>query len=226
VDTALMRHELATAQYHAGQGEAARAGFEAAWANWQRAGAEHNPDALNTLNNWAALSLREGRLDEAERLFAQALALRRAHLPPSAAQAALMNNLGKLMLRRGEAAASLPLLQEAVDMATRFAGASSPHALAAWSGVVEAHTALGQASQARQALQALQTHAAALPNPQDPQRALPDLSWARWHAAQAQWPQAHQRLQAALAHWQAIGPGGAPYLAQARALSARWPPAR
>lgn len=222
-DTALLVNDLAIAHYHAGHLAQARAGFERAWAAWQALGAAHGPDALNTLNNWAALALREGRAEEAEALFRQALALRRAHLPPSAAQAALMNNLGKLMLRRGDAAGALPLLSEAATMASRFAGPASPHAMAALAGLAEAHAALGQGAAARASLQQMDQRVQALQDSRDPQRAAPDLAWARWHATRREWREAHARLAAAREHWQALGPAGAPYLAQVRDLASQWP---
>jgi Tfp pilus assembly protein PilF len=227
-DTALVLNNLALARLHAGQLDAARADFEQAWAVWQALGAEHGTDGLNTLNNWAALALRQGQLDKAERLFRQALVLRRAHLPPSAAQAALMNNLGKLMLRRGDAEGAQPLLDEAVAMATRFAGEASPHSLAALAGQAEVRTALRDDTGARASLDELTRRAATLPQSDDPQRALPDLAWARWYAARGQWPQAWARLDRAEDRWRALGAPGAPYLAQTRALQADWParPAR
>ena len=103
VDTGILLNNLATARYHAGQLKEARQDYERAWAIWQGLKAGASGDALNTLNNWAALELREGRPAEAERLFREALTLRRTHLPPSAALAALQNNLGKMVLRRGAA---------------------------------------------------------------------------------------------------------------------------
>jgi non-specific serine/threonine protein kinase/serine/threonine-protein kinase len=223
-ETAIVISNLGTARFHAGQLDAARADFEQAWGLWQALRAEHGADGLNTLNNWAALELRQGRMERAEELFRRALALRQAHLPPSSAQAALMNNLGKLMLRRGDAAGAAPLLAEAVAMATRYAGPASPHALAALAGQAEAQTALGQDAEATRTLQDLERRTATLANPDDPQRGLADLAWARWLATRGDTAQARARLAAAQALWQGLGPAGAPYLAQSRALEAGWAP--
>jgi eukaryotic-like serine/threonine-protein kinase len=223
VETATLLNNLAVAKYHAGQLPAARQDYQRAWAIWQGLQAEANSDALNTLNNWAALELREGRSGEAERLFRQALALRRAHLPPSAAQAALENNLGKLVLRRGAAQEALPMLREALALGEQFAGASSRHALAAMAGVAEAELALGQLPQAQATLDELERRTLAQWGPEHLLMGVAHLARARWHAARQDWPSAHRRADRAEAVWQRAGAPAAPYLAQAKAVRASWP---
>ncbi|KPF90296.1 hypothetical protein IP87_21370, partial [beta proteobacterium AAP121] len=217
VDTATLLNNLATARYHAGQLAPARQDFERAWATWQALKAEHSADGLNTLNNWAALALREGRADEAERLFKQALDLRRAHLPPSAAQAALQNNLGKMVLRRGAAAEALPLLQEAVALAEQYAGPASQHTLSALAGVAEAQIAMAQFDEARRTLDELQARAERQWGPAHLLSGMGHFTRARWHAARQEWPLAEQRLAQAEGIWAAVGAPAAPYLAQAQA---------
>jgi eukaryotic-like serine/threonine-protein kinase len=223
VETATLLNNLAVAKYHAGQLPAARQDYQRAWAIWQGLQAEANSDALNTLNNWAALELREGRSGEAERLFRQALALRRAHLPPSAAQAALENNLGKLVLRRGAAQEALPMLREALALGEQFAGASSRHALAAMAGVAEAELALGQLPQAQATLDELERRTLAQWGPEHLLMGVAHLARARWHAARQDWPSAHRSADRAEALWQRAGAPAAPYLAQAKAVRASWP---
>jgi non-specific serine/threonine protein kinase/serine/threonine-protein kinase len=207
VDTATLLNNLATARYHAGQLAPARQDYERAWAIWQALKAEHSADGLNTLNNWAALALREGRADEAERLFKQALDLRRAHLPPSAAQAAL------------------PLLQEAVALAEQYAGPASQHTLSALAGVAEAQIALGRFEEAQATLNELQGRAERQWGPAHLLSGVGHLTQARWHAARQEWPLAEQRLARAEAIWAALGAPAAPYLAQAQALRKGWPAA-
>ena len=223
VETATLLNNLALARYHTGQLEAARKDFSRTWALWQALRAESNGDALNTLNNWAALELRMGRADEAERLFRQALALRRAHLPPSAAQAALQNNLGKLVLRRGAAEEALPLLREAAAMGEEFAGPNSQHALAATAGVAEAQIALGQLPEARSTLDDLSRRTLAQWGPDHPLAGVARLTQARWHAAEGNWPQARAQADQAEAIWRKAGAPAAPYLAQAQTLRKGWP---
>ena len=223
VETATLLNNLALARLQAGQLPQARVDFERAWATWQALRAESNGDALNTLNNWAALELRQGRADEAERLFRQALALRRAHLPPSAAQAALQNNLGKLVLRRGAAAEALPLLREAVTMGEQFAGANSQHTLAAMAGVAETQIALAQMTEARLTMEELIRRTLAQWGLDHPLTGVAHLTQARWHAARQDWPQARARADQAEAIWRKAGAPAAPYLAQAQTLRKNWP---
>jgi eukaryotic-like serine/threonine-protein kinase len=223
VDTATLLNNLGLARYLAGDLKQARQDFERAWAIWQALHAESNNDGLNTLNNWAALELREGHDAQAERLFRQALELRRANLPPSAAQAALQNNLGKLMLRRGAADEALALLVEAVALGERFAGPDSAHTLAAMAGVAEAQTRLGRLNEAGQTLTVLERRARSHYGEQHLLTGMAELAQARWFAAQRQWPAAHARAARAAEIWQALGPSAAPYLAQVKALRAGWP---
>lgn len=218
VDTATLLNNLATARYHAGDLPAARRDFERAWAIWQALKAEQTGDALNTLNNWAALALREGKPAEAERLFRQALDLRRAHLPPSAAQAALQNNLGKMMLRRGAASEALPMLREATALGEQFAGPASQHTLAAMAGVAETEIALGQLDAARRTLDELQARAERQWGPDHLLTGMAQLAQARWHAAQGDWTRAEERAARAESIWRRLGPPAAPYLAQVQAL--------
>ncbi len=222
VETGILLNNLATARYHAGQLKAARQDFERAWAIWQGLQAGATGDGLNTLNNWAALELREGRAAEAERLFREALALRQAHLPPSAALAALQNNLGKMVLRRGAAAQALPLLREAVTLGEKYAGPASQHTLSAMAGVAEAETALGRFDDAQRTLDALQTRADQQWGPDHLLTGMGHLAQARWHAAQKDWAQARSRIARAESIWDRLGPPAAPYLAQAKSLRAGW----
>ena len=223
VDTGILLNNLATARYHAGQLAEARQDFQRAWAIWQALDAGASGDALNTLNNWAALELREGRAAEAERLFREALALRQAHLPPSAALAALQNNLGKMVLRRGAAQEALPLLQEAVALGERYAGPASQHTLSAMAGVAEAQTALGRMDEAQRTLAELQSRAEAQWGAEHLLTGMGHFAHARWHAARQDWPEARRRIDRAESIWTRLGPSGAPYLAQARTLRAGWP---
>ena len=222
VDTGILLNNLATARYHAGQLKEARVDFERAWAIWQGLNTRASGDALNTLNNWAALELREGHAAEAERLFREALGLRRANLPPSAALAALQNNLGKMVLRRGAADEALPLLQEAVALGEKYAGPASQHTLSAMAGVGEAEIALGRLDEARRTLDELETRAERQWGPDHLLSGLGQLAQARWHAARKDWAGAHQRLDRAESIWTRLGAPAAPYVAQAKVLRASW----
>ena len=223
VETATHFNNLGLTKFHAGQLGPARQDFEQAWRLWQQLGSEASNDGLNTLNNWAALELREGQLEQAERLFSQALELRRAHLPPSAALAALLNNLGKIKLRRGAAGQALPLLGEAVALGEKFAGANSQHTLSAMLGLGEAQIALAQFGPARQSLDEAQRRIRQHLPKAHPLSGMGHLAQARWHAAQQDWPQARVSADDAESAWQQGGVPMAPFLAQVEALRATWP---
>lgn len=222
VDTGILLNNLATARYHAGQLKEAREDYQRAWAIWQGLNAGASGDALNTLNNWAALELREGRAAEAERLFREALVLRQANLPPSAALAALQNNLGKMMLRRGAAAEALPMLREAAALGEQYAGPASQHTLSAMAGVAEAETALGRHDDARRTLDELQARTERQWGAEHLLTGMAHLAQARWHAARQDWANARGRIGQAETIWGRLGPPAAPYLAQARSLRASW----
>lgn len=220
VEVAVTMNNLAFTRHQTGDRAGARNGYQAAWVLWQQLGHTDGPDALGLLNNWAVLEMQSGQTAEAERLWQQAVDLHRAHLPPSAEQAALLNNLGKLRLRRGDAAGAEPLLAEAVAQATRFAGPASPHAMAALQGRAEALAALGREAEGLEVLADIEARASGAP---PLAQAMPDLAWARWHAQARRWPEAHARADAAQARLQALGPAGAGHLAQLKALRAAWP---
>jgi non-specific serine/threonine protein kinase/serine/threonine-protein kinase len=129
-----------------GNGDLAGAGaaFSAARATWTLLGATETPDALNTLNNLAAIATLQGHPDRAEPLFREAVAVRRSLFGPSAALAALINNHAKVLLMLNRPDAALPLAREAADMAERLAGAGSMAHVASLAGVSEAQVQLGQ----------------------------------------------------------------------------------
>ena len=66
--------------------------FRAALAVWRATGLETSPDALNTLNNLAALEMLSGRPEQAEPLFRRAVEIRRRYYGASAATAALLRS--------------------------------------------------------------------------------------------------------------------------------------
>lgn len=224
VETATLLNNLGVARQQAGQLAGAAAAYQEAWDIWKRVAATTSADALNTLNNWAALALRQGRADEAERLFRLALTLRQQHLPPSAALAALQNNLGKLLLRRGATDEALPLLEQAVALGERYAGPSSQHVLSALAGLAEGQTTAGRLAEAAATLDRLD---AQLPRAAPPLRVLlggmAALVRARWSAAQSRWADARQHSERAESLWRSAGPVAEPYLAQLEAWRRGWP---
>lgn len=219
-ETGIVLNNLAVAYFQASRLTEARTMFERSWQVWEAIGATQGVDALNTLNNWAALEVREQRYAEAEALYRRALATRRALFGPSAALAALLNNLGKLNLRLGRPAEALPLLVEALELARRYAGEDSLNALAAQAGLGEAQVATGDTATARSTLDDMEARVAAHFPAGHPLVAIAHLAQARRLAAIADRAAARERLDRAAAVLDAAGPAGAIYQPQVAALRA------
>lgn len=217
-DTGTLINNLGVAYFQANRLPEARVQFQRAWAVWEALGATEGVDALNTLNNWAALEVREQNYEEAERLFRQALDVRRALFGPSAALAALLNNLGKLQLLQGTPSEAVPLLSEAVALARQYAGENSLNALAAMAGLGEAQAALGEAEKARQTLDELEARVAAHFDSKHVLGGIAQLAQARRLAARGDEQAALRRLDAADAVFAKSGAQAATYTAQTEKL--------
>lgn len=217
-ETGILLNNLAVAYFQANRLADARQYFERTWAVWETLGATASVDALNTLNNWAAVEAREQQYVAAEALFRKALNLRRQLFGPSAALAALLNNLGKLQLLLGNPAAAEPLLTEAVQLARQFAGENSLNALAAMAGLGEAQAGIGAAAQARDTLDDMEARVLEHFGRTHLLAAIAHLAQARRLAAAQQSEAALQRLQAADAVLAAAGPQAATYTPQVTVL--------
>ena len=149
-ETAVLVNNIGNAYFRLGRFEEAITHFQRADAIWRKLDSLSSTDALNTLNNWAGAEYRLGRVEEAVKLFERALELRRELYGPSAAMAALLNNLGKALLqlqRHGEATG---LLREAIQMGREHAGGdTSTVVLSAGMGLVDALVMGGMPDQAR-----------------------------------------------------------------------------
>lgn len=220
-ETGTLINNLGVAYFQANRLPEARAQFQRAWAVWAALGSQESVDALNTLNNWAALEVREQRYAEAEKLFRQALDLRRALFGPSAALAALLNNLGKLQLLLGQPAEAIPLLEEAVTLARQFAGENSLNALAALAGLGEAQAATGDARTAQRTLADMEARVTAHFDDKHLLVAIAHLAQARRLSAANDTQAALGRLDAADAVLAAAGPQAATYTAQTSKLRAQ-----
>jgi tRNA A-37 threonylcarbamoyl transferase component Bud32 len=217
-ETGIVVNNLAVAYFQASRLPEARTMFERSWQIWEALDATQGVDALNTLNNWAALEVREQRFTEAEALYRKALTTRRALFGPSAALAALLNNLGKLNLRLDRPTEAKPLLVEALDLARRFAGDDSLNALAAQAGLGEAQAATGEAAAAKATLDDLEARVAAHFPPGHLLVAIAHMAQAKRLAASSDKAAALGRLDAADAVLAAAGPAGAIYVPQVTAL--------
>ncbi|KFN49483.1 serine/threonine-protein kinase [Arenimonas composti] len=221
-ETGVFHNNLGVALFRAGRLDEARDAFAAASKVWEAAGLAQQPDALNTLNNWGAVEVAAGRPAAAEPLFAQAVAIRRAHYGPSAATAALLNNTGKLALQNGEPARALPLLRDAAAMGERYAGAGSLHHVSALAGVAEAELALGEPDAAETTAGIALSAAKQTLGERHPGVGVAALALARVRAAQGDRAGAEDLLAQVEAIAAAAGAAGARLQQQAQSLRAAW----
>ena len=157
-ETAVLYTNLGAAYGQAGRLDEGIAASHEAMELWRALGLGDGNDALNTLNNLAAMQFRKGDLAAAETAFAQALALRRALLGPSAATAALIGNLARVLQRLERHGEALEYAGEAEAMASAHAGESSPLAQAARVTHAELLLALGRTDDSASVLDAFAAH--------------------------------------------------------------------
>ncbi|TJY59450.1 tetratricopeptide repeat protein [Sinimarinibacterium sp. CAU 1509] len=218
LESGVLHNNLGLLYFHAGRLDDADREFAYAWSVWEARRNTRGGDALNTLNNWAAVASRRGELDHAERLYRQALETRRMLLAPSAALAALLSNYGKLMLQKGDPGAALPLLEEAVELAQRYAGDKSPHLIAALSGLGDAYTRIGRLDQANATLNRAQELALSATGPAHPLALMVGVAQVRLDAARGDTAAAATRLDQVEQGFTALGPAGRPYVQQVQQL--------
>ena len=157
-ETAALYTNLGAAYGQAGRLDEGIAASHEAMDLWRMLGLDDGNDALNTLNNLAAMQFRKGDLAAAEAAFSQALAMRRTLLGPSAATAALIGNLARVLQRQERHDAALEYAGEAEAMASTHAGESSPLAQAARVTHAELLLALDRTDESAGVLDAFATH--------------------------------------------------------------------
>ncbi|MGE0638688.1 MAG: protein kinase [Thermoanaerobaculia bacterium] len=125
-ETANLYNSLAITLTAAGRYDDALAAYRESLAIHERLGRGEELDALIMLGNTGTLAFRVGRTREAEAILARACRGQRAQAGDSAAVAAAMGLWGAAETTLDRAADALPKLREAVTMAERFTGPSSP----------------------------------------------------------------------------------------------------
>ena len=138
LETAILLTNIGVARMRLGNIEGALGSSERARDVFSAIERLDTPDGLNAMNNLATLYHISGRLEEAEAAYLETLGIRQKLYGPSTALAVLMSNYGKLKLQQEKTAEAALLLSNAVEMADEFSGASSPAALAARFGLIEA----------------------------------------------------------------------------------------
>ena len=138
MDTAILYTNIGVARMRIGDLEGAIEASENGRDAFKAVDRLESPDGLNTLNNLATLYHITGRLDEAERAYAETMETRQSLYGPSAALAVLLSNYAKLRILQENFTGAIELFDQAIPMAEEFSGADSPPALAARFGKIEA----------------------------------------------------------------------------------------
>lgn len=218
-ETAVLVNNIGSALFRLGRYEDAIAQFRRADAIWKALGRERSTDALNTVNNWAGAEYRLGNLPHAVVLFERALSLRRELYGPSAAMAALLNNLGKVKIQAGQHEEAIALLREAVEMGREHAGGdTSTLALSAGLGLVDAFALSGAPEQAREVLAWLAPTLRESRGEEHVLTAMLGISEARLLLAEGRRDEAGERLDATREILERLGPAGAAPMAQLERL--------
>ena len=134
---------IANALFAEGNIEDAEKEFERTLTVYRELGDAQSVDALNVVNNLAAIKVMRGDLEGAGAQFARAVEIRDALFGPSAATAALHSNYGKVLLQTGREEEALRELELATRMSETYAGAESILHIAALAGLAEAELATG-----------------------------------------------------------------------------------
>lgn len=222
-ETAVLVNNLGIGYFQAGQLEDATEQFQHAHALWQQLGQDRSADALNTLNNWAAAEARLSRPEIAAGIMEQALTLRRELYGPSAAKAALMNNLGKTLMQLDRHDEAIPLLRSAIEMGRVHAGGDNGMIVVAASlGLAEALSSTGQPWLAQTIIDDVAPRIADTYGSPHVLSAMLSIAHAHIHHANGASTAAHAMLQGARMELMELGPGGAALLPQLDRLQQRW----
>jgi tetratricopeptide (TPR) repeat protein len=182
---------------------------------YKRLGLEGELDAQVAMGNLGMVEFRTGHLREAEGILRAAYERERALAGDSAAVAAVMGLYGEVLTLSGRGAQSLPIAREAVDVATRYAGASSPVALQNMIFLADAELAGGDARDARATL--VSDRDAALEHYGEKNLATlrARIELAHFDSRQADTTAARAELLSAIAQLRDVGPRGETFRAQA-----------
>ncbi len=221
-ETGVYHNDLGVMLTAAGRHDEAVASFQAALGVWRTTGLDNGPDALNTLNNLAALHVLAGRPPQAEPLFRRAVDLRRRLYGASAATAALLSNHGKTLVQLGRSVTALPLLEEATAMARTHAGAGSLHYASAAAGLSEARVETGALTSAGVGAENALAEVRGALGDDHPATAVLKVALGRVRAAQGQRAQAASLLTEAQQTLSALGRTGAPQVDAINQIRARY----
>ena len=190
---------------------------------YQALGLGNELDAQIVSANMGMLEMRTGRLQPAETTLREAIQHQRALAGDSAAVAAALGNYGKLLLITARAGEAVPILKEATDIGTRYAGPSSPVAVQNRLFLGQAQLATGDRVAARATLTADHEAAMAQYGPHSPWTLRTELALARLAMEEGHPSAAQAQLNAIIPGLRANGVQSAEDLAEAVALLGQSP---
>jgi eukaryotic-like serine/threonine-protein kinase len=188
---------------------------------YQALGLGNELDAQVVASNMGAVEMRIGRFQEAETTLREAVEHQRALAGNSAAVASALGYYGKLFLMTDRASQAVPILSEATDIGTRYAGASSPVAVQNRLFLGQAQLAAGDRAAARATLTADHEAALAQYGASHPWTLRTQLALARLAMEEGRPADAQAQVSAIIPGLRANGVQTAEDLAEAQALLAQ-----
>jgi predicted Ser/Thr protein kinase len=214
-ETATLYNSLAISLGAANRLDEALAAYKETSAIYDKLGLGDGLDAQIIRGNTGTLALRIGRLDEAEALLKDALDHERALAGDSAAVAASMGYYGKTLATRGRPADAIATLTPAVEIGTKYTGATSPVTLQNRLFLGEAQLAAGDRAAAEATLESARRDALAHYGEQHALSLRTELALAQLDSLEGRHADAKRRLQAVIAILRKIGAAGQATLSQA-----------
>jgi serine/threonine protein kinase/tetratricopeptide (TPR) repeat protein len=189
--------------------------YQAAIEIYKQLGLQDELESQVMLGNMGILEYRTGHLRAAEGLLRSAYQRERALGGDSPAVAWTMGFYGEVLTLTGRSAQGLPISQEAVDLAKRYAGPSSPVTLQHLLFLSDAQFATGDAKGARASLLTDRDAALAQYGPNHLNTLRAEVFLANSSFRQGDPAGARQQLQGAIVRLRGLGALGAAVLAQA-----------
>jgi tetratricopeptide (TPR) repeat protein len=214
-ETATLFNSLAITLATANRLDEALAAYRETSAIYDKLGLGDGLDAQIIRGNTGTLALRTGRIGEAESLLAGAIEHERALAGDSAAVAASMGYYGKILTVTGRQAQAAATLTTAVEMATRYSGATSPLTLQNRLFLGEAQHAGGDDATARATLEAVLRDALAHYGDKHALTLRSEMALAQLDSAAGRNANATARLQPVVATLRGLGAPAQATLAQA-----------
>jgi non-specific serine/threonine protein kinase/serine/threonine-protein kinase len=214
-ETAVLYNSLAISLSAAGRFPEALEAYHATTSIYRAIGLGDALDAQIILANTGTLEMRLGHLREAETLLKTAAEREQSLAGGSAASAAALAGYGRVLAITNRFEPALTALREALDVATKYAGAGSPVALQNQLLLGEAQMASGDLRAAAATLNAAHDKAASQYGPTHIITLRAQLGLALWTLASGDSVAAEAQLTQAAAVFRKLGPQSELFLAQA-----------